>query len=286
MIHIMGSPKFSVIISTLNSGSVLPRCLDSIMSQDYPSLELIVVDGGSSDDTLDILKKYRQYVAYWDSRPDNGIYDAWNRALSHVTGDWICFLGSDDWFWSPDVLSIAAGRLENISEAVRVVYGEVRVISPDGRLLLSAGKEWDRQRFLQQMSIPHQGVFHRQSLFKERGGFDITFRIAGDYELLLRELRKRDAFFLQGLVVAGMSQGGLSSNPDYALVTLREIFRARVKNEVGGIPLHLYFAYLKAIIRSVISLCLGERIARICTFLYRSAVGRGPRGNRNENSGH
>jgi glycosyltransferase involved in cell wall biosynthesis len=100
----MYSPKITVIVAVFNGSATLRRCLKSICSQSYSNQELIVMDGGSSDDSVKIIQQNSHRIAYWESKPDRGIYHAWNKALSHATGEWICFLGSDDYFWQDDVL--------------------------------------------------------------------------------------------------------------------------------------------------------------------------------------
>src|SRR3990170_1119466 len=101
-------PLFTIIVATLNSAHRLPRCIASFAGQTYPRRELIVMDGGSTDGTVDIIRTQGPAVAYWESSPDRGIYHAWNKALAHAHGEWICFLGADDYFWSPTSLSRVA----------------------------------------------------------------------------------------------------------------------------------------------------------------------------------
>ena len=98
------SVKISIIMALYNGAATLRRCLDSVKSQTYRNIELIVIDGGSSDGSLEILRQYQDSIHYWESEPDRGIYHAWNKGLDHVTGDWVNFLGADDYFPEADVL--------------------------------------------------------------------------------------------------------------------------------------------------------------------------------------
>ncbi|MDL5501794.1 MAG: glycosyltransferase, partial [Candidatus Methanoperedens sp.] len=86
-----------------NGAKTLQRCIDSVSNQSYLNKELIIIDGGSTDGTIEILRSSQDKITYWQSGPDNGIYDAWNKALDHARGDWICFLGSDDYLWKSNV---------------------------------------------------------------------------------------------------------------------------------------------------------------------------------------
>lgn len=92
-------PKVTIIIATYNAAPTLECCLQSIQHQNFNSWELIIIDGKSTDNTVDIIKKYRESIFYWDSETDKGIYDAWNKALTKATGEYICFLGADDYFY-------------------------------------------------------------------------------------------------------------------------------------------------------------------------------------------
>ena len=89
-------PLVTVVTAVFNGQPNLAGCLESILRQDYPNIEHIVVDGGSSDGTVDVLRQYDDRIAYWQSEPDKGVYDAWNKALAEAHGEWICFLGVDD----------------------------------------------------------------------------------------------------------------------------------------------------------------------------------------------
>ena len=225
-------PKITVVISTLNGCSTLEMCLKSILDQTYINLELIIIDGGSSDGTLDILKKYIHRIDYFVSESDAGIYNAWNKGLAKATGDWICFIGSDDYIWSIDVFEKISVELEGLSSNIRVAYGQVMLLDVDGKSLYPIGESWGKakKRFNQIMSFPHPGAMHRRSLFELNGNFDESFRIAGDYELLLRELKTNDAIFIPNLITAGIRAGGISSNPKNAVAAMHEVRRAQVIN--------------------------------------------------------
>ena len=91
-------PLITIIIAVFNGAKTLQQCIDSVAQQSYPNKELIIIDGGSKDGTLDLLKANSEKIDYWVSETDNGIYNAWNKGLAQANGDWICFLGADDFF--------------------------------------------------------------------------------------------------------------------------------------------------------------------------------------------
>lgn len=252
-----------MVISVRNGARTLQRCLESIRAQTYESQEAIVIDGGSTDGTLDILKRNGSKLAYWMSEPDKGIYDAWNKALPHARGEWICFLGADDYLWAPDTLERLAPVLERAYPPIRVVYGEVALVNEDGGEMRRITEDWRaaRERFSQIMCLPHTGLMQHRSLFETHGEFDASFRIGGDYEMLLRELLDGEALFVPGLVVAGMGHGGLSSSPEGSLRMLREFRRAQLKHGLRRPGRHWLVAFVRAHLRLRLWRLLGKRLA-------------------------
>jgi hypothetical protein len=266
-------PRVSIVVSVLNGAGTLQEALDSVAGQTYAARELIVIDGGSTDGTQEILQRNASKLAYWVSEPDRGIYDAWNKGLARARGDWICFLGADDYLWAPDTLERLAPVLERAYPPIRLVYGEVAVVNESGGKMLRAGEDWRsaRGRFRQIMCLPHTGLMHHRSLFEAHGNFDESFRIGGDYEMLLRELRTGEALFVPGLVVAGMRHGGVSSDPAGSLTMLREFRRAQRKH---GLPAgrHWLAAFAKAHLRVWLWRLLGNRVApHVFDFLRRTS---------------
>jgi glycosyltransferase involved in cell wall biosynthesis len=222
-------PLISIIVAVFNGGKTLQQCIDSVAQQTYANKELIVIDGGSNDATLDLINANREQIGYWISEPDTGVYNAWNKGLLQAKGEWICFLGADDFFWESQVLERMVDQLEKVPADVSLAYGQVMLLSNIGERMYPVGEPWlkMKKRFKQGVCLPHQGVMHRRSLFERNGVFDESFRIGGDYELLLRELKTHDAVFISDLVFTGMRQGGLSSSPSTAVNAMRDIRRAQ-----------------------------------------------------------
>ena len=231
-------PRFSVIIAVRNGAKALQRALDSVFEQTYEDVEVIVMDGASTDGTQTILEHNRARIAYWRSEPDGGIYQAWNKALDHVTGDWICFLGADDRYHGPEVLAGIAAALAGDEAGHRVAYGNLDKVHADGSIYHAKGAPWTpgrRRRFRRGEMIPHPATFHHRSLFELHGRFDERFRIAGDFEFLLRELLDHDPLFVPVLVV-DMSAGGLSDRPSNRYRVAREVYRARYMHGIASEP--------------------------------------------------
>lgn len=265
----------SIVIATYNSKATLQQCIDSVARQTYPHKELIVIDGGSKDGTVDLLEANGQKISWWISEPDRGIYNAWNKAVVRAKGEWICFLGADDYFWDEHVLTRMAARLEKLSPSIRVAHGKIMLLNKDGEILYPVGEPWEslKQRFQTSMCLPHPGMMHRRSLFEQHGTFDESFHLAGDYEILLRELKNGDAAFISDLVVAGVRQGGISSNPVSSLLVLRETRRAQ-RMHGQRFPSWCWFvAMMRVYVRLLLWRVLGERLARRTLDLGRELLG-------------
>jgi glycosyltransferase involved in cell wall biosynthesis len=229
------SPLITVIVAVFNGIETMQQCIDSFAKQTYINKELIVIDGGSKDGTVELLQANQTKITYWMSEPDKGVYCAWNKGLLQAKGDWICFVGADDYILDSQVLERMAAKLAIIPSDIRVAYGQIMLLNNNGENLYAIGEPWVevKERFKQVMSIPHPGLMHRRSLFEQNGIFDESFRISGDYELLLRELKTADAVFIPDIITIGMRQGGLSSSPSNSIETL---FEARRAQKIHGLP--------------------------------------------------
>jgi hypothetical protein len=262
------APRISVVVAVFNGQNTLQQCIDSIVGQRYAHIEIIVIDGGSTDATASILKTNDSLITYWVSEPDRGIYHAWNKALQKATGDWICFLGADDFFWAPSVLATMAGQLIQAPPDVQLVHGQVMLLSAAGEPLYPIGQAWPDvgKQLRKMMCIPHPGAMHRRSFFDRHGVFDETFRIAGDYEMLLRGFADdgAQAFFIQNLVTVGMRHGGVSSNPANSLAAMQETRKAQKKHS-NSLPDSVWIwgvmrIYVRLLVWKLVGESTGKRI--------------------------
>ena len=271
-------PLISVVVAVLNNASTLQSCLASVLAQSLHRQELIVIDGGSTDGSVDIVRAQAHRIAHWESEPDRGLYHAFNKALARARGEWIYFLGADDYLLDPQVFARMAPHLQAAPVECRVVYAQAHFVSTRGETLEVLGKPWAqyRSRFLQGFMLPHQAVFHRRALFDDLGPFNEQFRIGGDYELLLRELRHRPALFVPGIAVAGYRFGGGSSTPANTLKVLRVIRRAQKLNGIGFPGLLWYAAAGRALVRMLLWKLLGERAAKRALDFGRALLGKPP----------
>jgi len=236
--------------------------------------ELLIIDGGSTDGTLDVIRGQEPSIAYWRSARDAGVYDAWNKALGIARGEWLLFLGADDFLWSLDVLKIMKGELRSASENERLVYGQVARVDEHGDPVEILDVPWEvaRIELRNRMAIPHPAVFYRRIGFESRGGFDPTFRIAGDYERVLREVLSGTARHVP-IIVTGMQVGGLSARPQNAMLVSLEDRRAQLKNGVNVGTAVWFRRFTKALIVVVLFRLMGDVKARRILDLIRRVRG-------------
>jgi len=267
---VAAAPLISILIATRNAAQGLPRCLDSLRRQTFRDFEAIVMDGGSTDATADILKASGDVVAAWRSEPDSGIYSAWNKAVALAKGEWICFLGADDWLWDEGALERLLPQLRTARPHARVVYSRVRQVDGQGRVAAELGEPWRqaKESFRSHVCLPHPGLMHHRSLFEVHGRFDEGFQLAGDYEFLLRELTTRDALYVP-TPTAGMDLGGKTTSPEHYLELHRETRRALSMH--GLAPPRLRWAYMSVLgwLYRGLHALVGDRAARRLADAYR-----------------
>jgi glycosyltransferase involved in cell wall biosynthesis len=205
--------KISIITICFNSASTIEETIKSVIEQDYQNLEYIVVDGGSTDGTLDILKKYPEKISKVISEKDRGIYDAMNKGISIATGDLIGILNSDDVYAHESVLSKIAALYD--SEKPDAVYADLVYVSKDN--LNHVIRNWKSGLyktglFLKGWMPPHPTFFVKKECYEKFGTYNISFRSAADYELMLRLIHKekiKTAYLPETIIK--MRAGGISN---------------------------------------------------------------------------
>lgn len=219
-------PLVSVIIATFNCADTVGAAVESVIRQTYVNIELLVIDGGSKDGTLAELARFAGRIDRIVSETDDGIYDAWNKGVKLAGGEWICFIGADDVLMETAIEEYVrfidkSGRgLKYVSSQVNLVKG-----NGEGRVI---GEAWHWSVFRRFMNVAHVGSFHHRTLFQEYGFFDTSYKICGDYELLLRPKSRLLAGYFPS-VTAKMAAGGISQS---SLRLFRETYHAKISS--GG----------------------------------------------------
>jgi glycosyltransferase involved in cell wall biosynthesis len=180
-------PKVSIITVVYNGIEFLEETIKSVISQTYPNIEYIIVDGGSKDGTLDIIKKYEEHITKWISEPDKGIYDAMNKGIDLATGDWQNFLNAGDRFVDNDVLEkIFTTNLKNIT----LVYGNIIAIRENGQTLNVNAIELKNDNSIKKgMKVCHQAIFYNKNIIIK---YDDKLRLKSEWKHLIEITRKEN----------------------------------------------------------------------------------------------
>lgn len=182
--------KISLITPSYNSAATIAHTIESIIAQNYADLEYLIIDGGSKDDTAQIVASYQDRIKInFISEPDQGIYDAMNKGIKMASGEVIGILNSDDIFYDGNVLSSVANAFAD--EKIDVVYGDIKYFSDDINKTKRYWKtgEYQAGKLNNGWIIPHPALFVRKSVYERCGLYNIDFKIAGDYEFIFRLLK-------------------------------------------------------------------------------------------------
>jgi glycosyltransferase involved in cell wall biosynthesis len=235
----------SIVIATYNSEKHLQYCINSIKSQLNEYAQIIVIDGCSIDNTVDIIINNAKYIYYWESKMDNGIYEAWNKGILKANGNWIMFLGSDD-ILLPGAINAYISFIEDNGEDYDIISSKIEYMNYDNTLIKIIGEPWNFLKFkMSRMSFAHPGLLHNKYFFEKFGLFNDKYKICGDSELFLRTNGDLKAGFLNCVTVR-MKSGGASDS----IKALKESYQIRQIHK--SIPYYLnifrfiytYFLYL------------------------------------------
>jgi len=220
--------KVSIITVVYNGKNTIEDCLKSVANQTYPLIEHIIIDGGSTDGTLDVIKKYKNKIAKVISEPDKGIYDAMNKGLRSADGDIIGILNSDDMYADNSVIESVVSTITDNN--VDSCYGDLVYVDRDDTAKIKrqwkAG-EYKKEKFKKGWMPPHPAFFVKKEMYERYGYLNLDFPLAADYELMLRFLYRygiTTAYIPKVLVK--MRAGGTSRPGLYTIKATIENYRA------------------------------------------------------------
>lgn len=225
------NPTVSVVVGVLNGGRTLERCIDSVAAQSLTTKELIIKDGGSTDATLEIIERRKRDITLFESGRDRSLYDAWNVAIERCRGDYVCFLGCDDQFAHPYALERLVAQSPS-SDPPELICSLNAVVDSSGNYLRTLGQPWSWEGMRRANVVAHPGLLHRRDLFSRYGNFGTDYKIAGDYEFLLRLGPTTKSLFVDQVTVR-MAAGGMSHRR--WRTTLREVWRAQAGHPDIGV---------------------------------------------------
>lgn len=223
-------PKFSIITVTYQAGKVLEDTIQSVIFQTYRNVEYIIVDGGSMDNTLDIVKKYQDRISIVVSEPDKGLYDAMNKGIRLATGDYVCFLNAGDELHENETLQRMVHTLKT-QELPDVIYGETAIVDGEGHFLhmrlLQAPEVLHWKSFKQGMLVCHQAFFSRRELALAHP-YDLQYRFSADFDWCIRIMKDAKSIHNTHLTLIDYLNEGMTTRNHKA--SLKERFRIMAKH--------------------------------------------------------
>lgn len=241
------SMKISIITPAFNSVQTISRTMDAVSGQTVPPFEYIIVDGGSSDGTVELARNH-DATTMVISEPDEGIADAFNKGIMLAQGDVIGIINADDWY-EPDALEHCLRCFEGSSDKIDVMHGLIRYWSADCRTEVFFPNEG---AMLKEMTMNHPTVFVRRAAYEKWGSFLSQYRYAMDYELLLRFMIGGARFEQVDAVISNMSRGGVSDTEWYKAYA--EV--AKIKCLHIGRPVDAWSYYCYQVLRTGLSRAL------------------------------
>ncbi len=237
------SPKFTIITITYNAARWLERTVVSILSQSYPNIEYLIIDGGSKDGTVDIIKQYAPGIAYWVSEPDKGLYDAMNKGLKQATGDYVWFINAGDTLQSAATVQRIAMKIGKRSSLPDIIYGETSIVDADGKPLgmrrLKTPKQLTWKSFRMGMLVCHQSFIAKRTIAPE---YDLQYRLSADYDWCIRCLKQAKSIYNTKMILSNYLEEGLSTQQRKASLKERYEVMCKYYGKFATIILHGWFA--------------------------------------------
>lgn len=250
-------PLISAITIVFNGEKYIENTILSVLKQSYDNVEYIIIDGGSADGTLDIIKKYDSQIDYWISEEDKGIVDAFNKGISLCTGDIIGIINADDWY-SVDAFE----KVAQCKKQPAVICGNVQYWDEYKKNYIYTTNISGLPR---EMTVNHPAVFVNKNIYKEFGSFDQNYKYAMDYEMLLRFYKKGIKFVEIDSVLANMRLGGIS-DANWTN-SFNEVRLAKIQH--GESYLFAFFYYIKQITRKKFAYLLSSMGLELVVKVYR-----------------
>ncbi len=245
-------PLIGIITVVFNGEKYLEETIKSAISQTYDNVEYIIIDGGSTDGTLDIIKKYEDQIDYWVSEKDAGIYDAMNKGLWLAIGEYIGILNSDD-HYLPDAIEASIQKIQETNSDYS--FANVKYVNSDS--MIRPIYPLEKNRVYQEMSYPHVSAFIKSNIYKTIGLFDTGFQIAGDHDMAVRIHLHGYKYCYIDKVIAELEMGGISSSVD----SNKESLQVAIKN--GKHKMLAYCTYVKQLIKVTIVKILPQDLLKL-----------------------
>ncbi len=234
-----GNMKISIITVSYNAVKTIEQTIQSVVNQTYDNIEYIIIDGGSIDGTVDIIKKYEDNIAYWVSEPDKGIYDAMNKGINVATGDVIGIINSDDWYATSHIIAEVV-QMCDIHDC-DLVCGDMYYFDERGNPL-NVNKCISKpmlSELKKRMNIAHPTVFIKKNIYTKYGCFNTKYKVAADYDLMLRLSFAGVVAKYSPSVVVNFRLGGASSSDSFYIIN--EVAKIRKNNHINVLLRYRYY---------------------------------------------
>jgi glycosyltransferase involved in cell wall biosynthesis len=235
------SSKVTIITVVFNSKNFLESTINSILQQTYRNIEYIIIDGGSTDGTIDIIKKYESQISYWVSEPDKGIYDAMNKGIAVSKGDYLWFMNSGDHIYSADTLE---KTVQGCKTSADIYYGETEIVDEHGNKLRmrrhKAPEILTWKSFRTGMMVSHQSIIVKKNITPF---YDLKYKVSADIDWCLKILRKSEIICNSHLILSKIIKQGFSKK--FQNTSLKERFWIMAKNY--GFFTTVYYHFIIAI---------------------------------------
>ena len=236
-------PKFSIITVTYNAGKVLEDTIQSVITQTYKNVEYIIVDGKSTDGTMDIVNRYREHIHTIVSEPDKGLYDAMNKGIDLATGDYLCFLNAGDELHEDDTLQLIVHSLSGEKELPDVIYGETAIVDEEGHFLrmrrLSTPEHLTWKSFQHGMLVCHQAFMPRRDLAVK---YNLKYRFSADFDWCIRIMKKSRVLHNTHLTIIDYLNEGMTTRNHKAPLKERFHIMCHHYGTASTIMRHMGFA--------------------------------------------
>lgn len=248
----MKNNTFSIVTAVYNGADFIEDNILSVKNQDYPAIEHIIIDGGSKDGTVDIIKKYAgTYNLKWVSEKDRGVYDAFNKGFTMATGDVYAWLDGDNYF-RPNIIGVIAGIFQQ-DPSIDIVHGDIEMVSHDGKpinIYKAPAVSFRNALIKNTGAIPLQpAAFFKKDLYKKSGGFDLRYPVAADHDFWLKVLKDNPKVYCYNGIVGSYRRGNATNSQ-----SLRGISRGMKEMlSIGDVYGQPYYAKLLLVAKYALS---------------------------------
>lgn len=239
----MMQPRFSIITITYNASQWLERTILSVLSQSYSNIEYILIDGASTDGTVDIIRQYEAGVTFWSSEPDKGLYDAMNKGLQQATGDYVWFMNAGDTLYTADTVQRIVTSLKKKVSLPDIIYGETAIVDADSKFLgmrrLKAPVKLSWKSFRMGMLVCHQSFISKREIAPL---YNTEYRLTADYDWCIQCLKRADKVHNTHLTLSSFLEEGVSSVNRKASLQERYAIMCSYYGKIPTMLLHGWFA--------------------------------------------